>query len=67
MAQTPSLSMQKASKGVIYIRIEIIGKGNILKKAILIYDPEIIYFEIRTWGRYFTMSTALRNAEISHQ
>lgn len=33
----------------------------------LIYNPELIYFEIRTRGRYFSMSTALRNAEISHQ
>lgn len=56
---------------------EIINKGNTLKnksqqqkqhkKIFLTYDPEIIYFEIRTSGRYSTMSTALRNAEISHQ
>lgn len=56
---------------------EIINKGNTLKKKnttqkqnkklFLTYDTEIIYFEIRTSGRYSTMSTALRNAEISHQ
>lgn len=34
VAQTPGLSKQKASKGVIYIRNEIIDKGTILKKAI---------------------------------
>lgn len=34
VAQTPCVSKQKASKGVIYIRIEFIDKRNILKKAI---------------------------------
>lgn len=44
-----------------------IDKDSILKKAISYLPQEIICFEIRIWGRYFTMSTALRNAEIIHQ